>query len=55
MPLFATPFAQLDLVRQPEQDGEPLQAFDAADEYLLNQLHERGVTAQCRVRFFGSR
>ncbi|MFG9852600.1 hypothetical protein, partial [Pseudomonas aeruginosa] len=27
MPLFATPFAQLDLVRQPEQDGEPLQAF----------------------------
>ncbi|HHR0400518.1 TPA: hypothetical protein ACSXXA_004153, partial [Pseudomonas aeruginosa] len=24
MPLFATPFAQLDLVRQPEQDGEPL-------------------------------
>ncbi|MFG9927179.1 hypothetical protein, partial [Pseudomonas aeruginosa] len=22
MPLFATPFAQLDLVRQPEQDGE---------------------------------
>ncbi len=49
MPLFATPFAQLDLVRQPEQDGEPLQAFDAADEYLLNQLHERGVTAQCRV------
>lgn len=49
MPLFATSFAQLDLVRQPEQDGEPLQAFDAADEYLLNQLHERGVTAQCRV------
>ncbi|WP_132781284.1 methyltransferase [Pseudomonas aeruginosa] len=49
MPLFAPPFAQLDLVRQPEQDGEPLQAFDAADEYLLNQLHERGVTAQCRV------
>ncbi len=49
MLLFATPFAQLDLVRQPEQDGEPLQAFDAADEYLLNQLHERGVTAQCRV------
>ena len=48
MPLFAT--------LRPARSGPParagrraLQAFDAADEYLLNQLHERGVTAQCRV------
>jgi 16S rRNA (guanine1207-N2)-methyltransferase len=31
MPLLASPFAQLDLIRQPEQPNEPLQAFDAAD------------------------
>ncbi|MDH4608271.1 class I SAM-dependent methyltransferase [Pseudomonas sp. BN102] len=49
MPIFTTPFAQLDLIRQPEQQDDPLQAFDAADEYLLNQLHEQGVTADTRV------
>ncbi len=49
MPIFATPFAQLDLVRQPEQQDDPLQAFDAADEYLLNHLHEQGITAETRI------
>ncbi|UVE17145.1 class I SAM-dependent methyltransferase [Pseudomonas sp. LS44] len=49
MPLFTTPFAQLDLVRQPEQPHEPLQAFDAADEYLLTHLHELGLAADARV------
>ncbi|MFZ6048127.1 methyltransferase [Pseudomonas sp. CR3202] len=49
MPIFATPFAQLDLVRHPEQQDDPLQAFDAADEYLLNHLHEQGITAQTRI------
>ncbi|HEX8595117.1 MAG TPA: methyltransferase [Pseudomonas sp.] len=49
MPLLITPFAQLDLVRQPEQQDEPLQAFDAADEYLLNHVAEHGVTLQSRV------
>ena len=49
MPLFVTPFAQLDLIRQPHQPNEPLQAFDAADEYLLNHLHEKGLQAQHRV------
>ncbi|MNQ57722.1 Ribosomal RNA large subunit methyltransferase G [compost metagenome] len=49
MPIFTTPFAQLDLVRQPEQQDDPLQAFDAADEYLLNHLHEQGVTAETRI------
>jgi 16S rRNA (guanine1207-N2)-methyltransferase len=54
MPIFTTPFAELDLLRQPEQQDEPLQAFDAADEYLLNHLHdlalhEQGLHADSRV------
>ncbi|HLA29460.1 MAG TPA: class I SAM-dependent methyltransferase [Pseudomonas sp.] len=49
MPIFATAFAQLDLIRQPDQPNEPLQAFDAADEYLLNQLAEQGLAADARV------
>ncbi|MBD2835689.1 class I SAM-dependent methyltransferase [Pseudomonas sp. JM0905a] len=49
MPIFATPFAQLDLVRQPEQQDDPLQAFDAADEYLLSHLHEQGITGDTRI------
>ncbi|WP_454864011.1 methyltransferase [Pseudomonas hormoni] len=49
MPLLETPFARLDLIRQPEQQNEPLQAFDAADEYLLNHLAEQQPTANTRV------
>lgn len=57
MPLLISPFAQLDLIRQPEQQDEPLQAFDAADEYLLNHIAEHiaghvtesGLTPQRRV------
>ena len=49
MPLLTTPFATLDLIRQPEQSDDPLQAFDAADEYLLNHVAEQGVTLQTRV------
>ena len=49
MPTLATPFAQLDLIRQPDQANDPLQAFDAADEYLLNHLHEQGLAADARV------
>jgi len=49
MPLLESPFAQLDLIRQPEQPNEPLQAFDAADEYLLNHLAEQQPDAQTRV------
>ncbi len=41
MPLLESPFAQLDLIRQPEQHNDPLQAFDAADEYLLSYLAEQ--------------
>jgi 16S rRNA (guanine1207-N2)-methyltransferase len=49
MPLLDTPFAQLDLIRQPEQQNEPLQAFDAADEYLLSHLAEQNLPADTRV------
>lgn len=49
MPLLSSPFAQLDLLRQPDQPHEPLQAFDAADEYLLKQVHEQGLPAATRV------
>ncbi|MBH3418158.1 methyltransferase [Pseudomonas putida] len=49
MPLLTTPYAELDLIRQPEQANDPLQAFDAADEYLLAQLHAQAPDANCRV------
>lgn len=49
MPLLTTPYAELDLIRQPEQANDPLQAFDAADEYLLAQLHAQAPDASCRV------
>ncbi len=49
MPLLETPFARLDLIRQPEQQNEPLQAFDAADEYLLNFLAEQQPSLDTRV------
>ncbi|MGC5701895.1 methyltransferase [Pseudomonas sp. NFXW11] len=49
MPVLASPFAQLDLIRQPEQQNEPLQAFDAADEYLLNHLAEQQPDSSTRV------
>ncbi|VVO88889.1 Ribosomal RNA large subunit methyltransferase G [Pseudomonas fluorescens] len=49
MPLLETPFASLDLIRQPEQQNEPLQAFDAADEYLLNHLAEQQSASDTRV------
>ncbi|WP_109513955.1 methyltransferase [Pseudomonas ovata] len=49
MPLLSSAFAQLDLIRQPEQPNEPLQAFDAADEYLLNHVAEQGLNLHTRV------
>lgn len=49
MPLLTSPFAELDLIRQPEQPNEPLQAFDAADEYLLSHIAEQGLNLQTRV------
>ena len=49
MPVLESPFAQLRLIRQPEQQNEPLQAFDAADEYLLNHVAEQGLPVGSRV------
>lgn len=49
MPILESTYARLDLIRQPEQPNEPLQAFDAADEYLLKQAHEQGLPASSRV------
>lgn len=49
MPIFATPFATLELQRQPPRPDDPLQAFDAADEYLLADLHPRGLSPSARV------
>ena len=48
MPILSTPFAQLDLLRYPEQPNSPLQAFDAADEYVLNNLSARGLDPSTR-------
>ncbi|MBF8779399.1 methyltransferase [Pseudomonas fulva] len=49
MPLLNSPFAELDLIRQPEQANDPLQAFDAADQYLLDHLAQHRPDGQCRV------
>ncbi|MFB3302193.1 methyltransferase [Pseudomonas sp. AMR01] len=49
MPLLDSPFAQLDLIRQPEQHNDPLQAFDAADEYLLSHLASQQPSLSTRV------
>ncbi|WP_414156166.1 methyltransferase [Pseudomonas sp. BNK-30] len=49
MPLLTTPYAELDLIRHPDQANDPLQAFDAADEYLLEQLHAQQLAAESRV------
>ena len=49
MPIFSTAFAALELQRQPPRHDDQLQAFDAADEYLLADLHERGLAPGARV------
>lgn len=50
MPVLDTPFARLEhLIRQPQQTDASLQAFDAADEYLLHELYEQHLAPQTRV------
>lgn len=49
MPLLTSPFAELDLIRQPDQANDPLQAFDAADQYLLEHLATQALAADCKV------
>lgn len=49
MPSLVSPFATLELDRQPPRRDDPLQAFDAADEYLLQQVAEHGLDPAARV------
>ena len=49
MPLLTTPFAELELIRQPEYANDPLQAFDAADEYLLEHMASQALPDAARV------
>ncbi|MBV6288015.1 methyltransferase [Pseudomonas aegrilactucae] len=49
MPLLTTPFAALELIRQPEVANDPLQAFDAADQYLLEHLAQQRLPASTPV------
>ena len=49
MPILNTSFAQLDLLRFPEQPKTPLQAFDAADEYLLKHLSSCSLASHART------
>lgn len=49
MPSLVSPFATLELDRQPPRRDDPLQAFDSADEYLLQQVAEDGLAPSARV------
>ncbi len=49
MPILQTPFARLELLRQPEIPNDALQAFDAADEHLLGHVHVQRPRADARV------
>lgn len=49
MNTLSSPIAQVELERYPHQPNAPLQAFDAADEYLLHHWHEHSFPAGQRV------
>lgn len=49
MATLDSPFARLTLERFPQQKNSPLQAFNAADEYLLQRLHEQQLPEGARV------
>lgn len=49
LPVLQTPFATLALARMPVTRGDTLQAFDAADEYLLNHVHTLALPPSCRA------
>lgn len=49
MAILDTPFARLELERYPIQNNTPLQAFNAADEYLLQRLHEQQLPEKSRI------
>ncbi|GAB2815729.1 methyltransferase [Actinocorallia aurea] len=46
---------ELDLGRYPEDERDPLRAWDAADEYLLRHLAEREISPEGEVVLFGDR
>lgn len=45
MNIFETPFGQYSLSRYPRRKNEQLRAWDAADEYLLNQIDQEEILA----------
>lgn len=47
--LLDTPFGSFQLLRRPRRRNEVLQAWDAADSYLLNQLAEQNLPPQSRI------
>ncbi|ROR99994.1 16S rRNA (guanine1207-N2)-methyltransferase/23S rRNA (guanine1835-N2)-methyltransferase [Sinobacterium caligoides] len=49
MKQLTTPYGELTLDRYPRTTDKNLQAWDAADSYLLNNLHERGELGRVLV------
>ncbi|MGY0218257.1 methyltransferase [Endozoicomonadaceae bacterium StTr2] len=49
MSVFTTPFGSLKLDRLPVRRKETLQAWDAADEYLLEFLHQENLSPDTKV------
>lgn len=47
--IFATPFNSLQLSRRPHRERETLQAWDAADEYLLHHIAELNIADDSRL------
>lgn len=47
--VFNNCYAKLSLARYPQDSHPSLQAFDAADEYLLNELHASNPTPQSKL------
>ena len=47
--MFTSAFAEVALDRQPPRPNDQLQAFDAADEYLLSALNEHSLAPDAQV------
>ncbi|GGR43924.1 methyltransferase [Streptomyces roseolus] len=52
---LTTPWGDVTLTRHPEDPRDPLRAWDAADEYLLNHLAETGTGLSGTVAVLGDR
>ncbi|WAL70860.1 methyltransferase [Kitasatospora sp. YST-16] len=55
MNCFTTAWGEFELARFPEDPREQLRAWDAADEYLLRDLHEQAVPLDGAVTVLGDR